>query len=888
MKSTLIHSLLMWLTLAILAALGIISLPMTSEAINSALTKLIIQLGYNPGSSISVIAVMWGLMALSLAIMIFILKLLTTPFTTWSKNKLGYISVAAFIPITVFLLGDYLFFADYFSLLSPLLIGLTVTYPYWIGIKVHRPRLKTVSFVVIVVALLSTAVEFASDEYAEYQEEKFQSKTSDEHHQDVIYLYKKNDNVDITPVMNMLIEGKGNQFVKLSKTGEVLPEDAKEWACVWDQKSERIWEVKTTDGGVQDAQKRYSFGGKTESAMSIEKNRVDFVFRKLTSKGFSPRKDSARAESAEASWTELVDAVNKQKLCGLSNWRVPNVFEAVSLHSAYSDGLDKYYGAETWDLPGLSYIKTHLNPVFFPHAQSKMWTNAIDGHLTHKAASVTFHEVKDDRNIFTLELRTNKQLVRLVSDAKMSESAYEQVENNQRLAEAESKAEQQKQDAERDFIENINVGLVEFGQYVADFNSNILWSRCPVGMVYVSGQCTGQAKVMTYESYKADYYELIPKYKLTKSNNPWRLPSLAEQKSLSACLTASVFRPSARHIFETDPGFFGMADTRSEGDLEKEHQTNCEHTPRYTKEQNLFPANPRLDYALVKSDEWGVRTVSGKVSMYDVDSNLQISTNQSQSDVNAKGAYRLVRLMTVSESAKAKRQYAEKLKTQKAASEVGTIDQTANSTRQALPQQESRATAAASFPAGSQAFQDAEHKVNTQPATQPVIKGSITQRDYVSNEGLVVDRDNNVMWMRCSIGQTWNGNTCTGTAASLTKQEAENVVQAQTYGGYSDWRLPTVDELESLIYCSNGIDARRYDLNLGCEDKVNQSSYLIPTYSHDVFPAEQYPEYNNYWSTSESKTSPGYTLMIEFNEGRVNMHDKSWAKRSVRLIRSSK
>lgn len=844
-KSTLLRGLLMWLVLTGLAAMGVISMPSLYETIVNGLTKLIIQLGYNPSNtfSLSVFAVMGGVMALSIAIIILILKLLILPFITWSKNKLGYISVAAFAPMAIFLLGDYLFFADDFSLLSPLLIAVTVTYPHWIGIKGHRPKLKPIAFAVIAVALLSMVVEFISDQYVEYQEEKFQSKTSEEHHQDVIDLLKKHDNVDITPVLDLLNEGKGNQFVKLSKTGEVLPEDAKEWACVWDKNSQRIWEIKTTDGGVQDAQKRYSFGGKTESSLSIEKSRVDFVFRRLTSKGFSLRQDKDRVESAKSSWTELVDTVNKQKLCGLSNWRVPNVFEAVSLHSAYTDGLDKFYDAQVWDLPGSDYQKTHLNPVFFPHAHTKMWTNTIDGHLTRKGASVTFHKVKDDRNIFTLELRTNKQLVRLVSDAKMSESAYEQVENNQRLAEAESKAEQQKQDAERDFIENINVGLVEFGQYVADFNSNLLWMRCPVGMTYISGQCSGQPKVMAYASYNADYYDLTPEYNPLNSRHPWRIPSLAEQKSLSACLTASVFRPSARHLFETDPGFFGMADTRSATDLEKEHQASCEHTPRYAQEHELFPNNPRLVYALVNSEEWGVSSLSGKVSMFDVDKNLQVNANKSQSDVNDKGAYRLVRLMTAKERAKAKRQYAEQLRgheTKKDKDSDATDKGTASKT-EAKSHHPSQLKEKVNFPAGSQAFQQAAKKVNTAPRTTPVIKNSTSKRDYVTNEGLVIDRDNNVMWMRCSIGQMWSGNTCSGMATKLTKEEAQKVAQAQSYGGYSDWRLPTADELESLIHCSNGTDARRYDLNLGCGHRESKPDFIIPTYLHDVFPAEQYP-----------------------------------------------
>ncbi len=669
----LLHGLLMWLVLAVLAVLGTIDLPGTCDVITKGFTQLIIEIGYHPGASIFVMAMMLVMELLSIAVLIIILTSFTLLFTTLSKNKLGYISGAAFIPLAAFLLADYLFFAKDFGLLSPFLIGIIVTYPYWLGTKGHRPILKPVVIATIIATLLSVIIEFAVEQYADYQEEQFQNKTSAEHNQDVIDLYKEYDNVDIAPVLELLNKGTGNQFVKLSKTGEVLPADASEWACVWDQNSQRVWEVKTTDGGIQDAQNRYSFGGQTESSLSIEKNRMDFVFRHLTSKGFSLHQDKARSKSIEASWNKLVDELNKQRLCGLSSWRVPNVFEAVSLHNAFSDGLDRFYTDNVWDLPGSDYVKTHLNPLFFPHAHTRMWTNTIDGHLTHKGVSVIFRQQKDDRDIVKLISTDEKLLVRLISDVSMSDSENKKKENHQKQVVKTI----QKQDVE---VKNIPEAKSETG--------------------------------------------LITKDK-----------------------TESEIQETPHH-----PG-----------------------------------------------------------------------------------------------AASAERVFSE----------------------------------------GSQAFQDAAKKVNTAPRSTPVITDSTSKRDYITNEGLVIDRDNNMMWMRCSIGQAWNGNICTGTATSLTKQEAENLAQAQFYGGYSDWRLPNVHELESLIYCSNGIDARRYDLNLGCDDKQNKSSYLIPTYLHDVFPAEQYPKYNNYWSTSESKASPGWTLLISFDRGTANITNRNSDKRHVRLIRGS-
>lgn len=66
-----------------------------------------------------------------------------------------------------------------------------------------------------------------------------------------------------------------------------------------------------------------------------------------------------------------------------------------------------------------------------------------------------------------------------------------------------------------------------------------------------------------------------------------------------------------------------------------------------------------------------------------------------------------------------------------------------------------------------------------------------------NGDGTVTDTKTGLIWMRCTIGQTWNGATCTGTATTYTWARA--TVLTQTYAGHSDWRLPKVRELQSIV-----------------------------------------------------------------------------------------
>ena len=70
-------------------------------------------------------------------------------------------------------------------------------------------------------------------------------------------------------------------------------------------------------------------------------------------------------------------------------------------------------------------------------------------------------------------------------------------------------------------------------------------------------------------------------------------------------------------------------------------------------------------------------------------------------------------------------------------------------------------------------------------------------------DGTLVDIESGLTWMRCSLGQQWNGNRCIGEPQQYTWTSATKASQSfNNAGGYArhtDWRMPSVSELASIV-----------------------------------------------------------------------------------------
>lgn len=83
------------------------------------------------------------------------------------------------------------------------------------------------------------------------------------------------------------------------------------------------------------------------------------------------------------------------------------------------------------------------------------------------------------------------------------------------------------------------------------------------------------------------------------------------------------------------------------------------------------------------------------------------------------------------------------------------------------------------------------------------IIASTPDQDFtLHNDGTATHNPTGLMWMRCSLGQSWDGNSCVGLASNFTWSNALVSAQVNSFAGHTDWRLPSKNELASLLELS--------------------------------------------------------------------------------------
>lgn len=127
------------------------------------------------------------------------------------------------------------------------------------------------------------------------------------------------------------------RFEKLDQMGEVLPDSAPDWECVRDNRHRLVWEVKQDNGALRD---------------------LDFTYTWYSAKTGVGVPDGGRCYYIYCDTERLIEAVNKEGLCGRRDWRLPTSEELMSLDT---DRL---------------YYDPDIDQRYFPHARAGYyWTS---------------------------------------------------------------------------------------------------------------------------------------------------------------------------------------------------------------------------------------------------------------------------------------------------------------------------------------------------------------------------------------------------------------------------------------------------------------------------------------------------------------------------------
>ena len=143
------------------------------------------------------------------------------------------------------------------------------------------------------------------------------------------------------------------RYTKIANDGSELPASAKlgaapkEWACTKDTNTGLIWEVKTTDGGMRDWQNTYTWYNTDTSANG----------------GNAGTQNGGVCQDNQCDTDGYVTQVNKQGLCGVNNWRIPNVDELESIKIS-SKSANQPLNKELF-----------INSTYYPNTNYWYWSN---------------------------------------------------------------------------------------------------------------------------------------------------------------------------------------------------------------------------------------------------------------------------------------------------------------------------------------------------------------------------------------------------------------------------------------------------------------------------------------------------------------------------------
>ena len=151
-------------------------------------------------------------------------------------------------------------------------------------------------------------------------------------------------------------------------------------------------------------------------------------------------------------------------------------------------------------------------------------------------------------------------------------------------------------------------------------------------------------------------------------------------------------------------------------------------------------------------------------------------------------------------------------------------------------------------------------QVHAQTCNDSITPTTPDTRFIDNGDGTVTDKQTNLIWMRCALGQTRDGSTCTGSAATYTWQQALLVAADTTFAGSSAWQLPDIKQLTSIV----------------------EESCYGPAINLNIFPTTTS---ENFWTASPYANYNDFAWGVSFNHGNDDYGSSKDDSHYVRLVR---
>ena len=131
---------------------------------------------------------------------------------------------------------------------------------------------------------------------------------------------------------------------------------------------------------------------------------------------------------------------------------------------------------------------------------------------------------------------------------------------------------------------------------------------------------------------------------------------------------------------------------------------------------------------------------------------------------------------------------------------------------------------------------------------------------YMTKEHIIVDLERQIEWLRCSVGQRWNGSKCSGNIVNLSLDIVPEAIKLANEQLGGKWRLPSKKELSSIV----------------CKECPS------PKINKEIFPnTDNAP----YWTGDKSIYNSKFYVSVNFHTGFSFNRFSPIKELAVRLVR---